>query len=335
MDKKISVDELLNQRKDFCDDDGVMYKAAVSPRSWNNQERSATFIMSAETEDRHRDIVIQSGIDRDSFDKNPVALFGHNSWGTPIGTWSDIKTVKGSKKRTEGKLTFVEEGVDDQADTVARHVAAGSLRACSIGFRVRDAERILDEEGKWTYGYQFNSIELMECSVVTIPAVREALIKGKTSDGEIITPEVIESFLEQLKSNPALARMVDKDVYEQVYREITGNKSVVVLPDGWDELRKTVKDLGSKVDALTSKDPAVGDPQTDEIEQSIKDGVEQLVSDVTPKIDELPDDDCERKGVLKSMVEGIRNFISPPPEPLDEEKRNAVLERMKLLETEE
>lgn len=227
MEDEVEFAEVLEMRKDVARD-GVIYRAAAMPASYDDKARSARFVMSVEELDSYGDIVVQSGIDRSRFDKNPVALFGHRSWDAPIGTWSDIKTVRSSPKRTEGTLTFVEEGVDDVADRIAKHVKAGSLKACSIGFRGKKVERIRDDNDMWTGGYTFHEVELYECSVVTIPAVTNALVKGATEGADIVTPEVIEEFLEHLKAHPAVAKMVNRDLYHDVYREITGNKSISV-----------------------------------------------------------------------------------------------------------
>lgn len=329
MPKKIevSVDEVLDARKDFSDGEGGIYKAHISPRSWNDEERSAIFVMSAETEDRYRDIVVQSGIDTTHFEKNPVALFGHRSWDMPVGTWSDLRMVKASPRRTEGKLTFTAEGTDDMADRTARNVKAGVLKACSIGFRPRMVEKILDPEGNWTYGYKFAESELFECSVVSIPAVREALIKGAGSLKEIIEPEVIEEFLEHLKANPAIAKMIDRSLYEDVYREATGNKTTSVLTTSieldaksLDRLESVAARMEKAAEAITKGEQTdeVDEPVVDEIAKELELNVEGFLKDFAPKVDEI--DEPERKGSLTKLMDGIRGLFkaeepTPPAEP--------------------
>lgn len=327
MPKKIevSIDEVLDARKDFSDGEGGIYKAHISPRSWNDEERSAVFVMSAETEDRYRDIVVQAGIDTTHFEKNPVALFGHRSWDMPIGTWSDLRMVKASPRRTEGKLTFSAEGTDDMADRTARNVKAGVLKACSIGFRPRQVEKILDPEGNWTYGYKFAESELFECSVVSIPAVREALIKGAGNLKEIVEPEVIEEFLEHLKANPALARMINRDLYEQVGRELGGNKTTSILTTSieldtksLDRLEAITKRMEAAAEAVAKgadvEVEEVDEPEVDEIAKELEINVEGFLKDFQPKVDEI--DEPERKGALTKLMDGIRGlFKATEPEP--------------------
>lgn len=322
------IDEVIEARKDFTDDNGTIFKALTSPKSWNDETRSARFVMSAEEVDHHRDIVVQAGIDTDTFETNPIALFGHNSWATPIGSWKDLSAVRGSRKRTEGTLQFTEEGLDEQADKVARHVAAGTLRACSIGFRGKDVDRILDDDGQWTYGYKFNEIELLECSVVTIPAVRQALVKGVGDDGDLLSPAVIEEFLENLKSHPAVAKMVDQKLYSEVLREITGNKTFGLVP----EMPDYAKDIAEFADRLKALErvndmvPVEEDPIFVEIEKDIS----TIIAAAEEKVADTDDD---KKGLMKSISDGIRKiFLKEPepedrPAPLDQEKLKAAIER--------
>lgn len=348
---EVSVDEVLDTRKDFSDGEGGIYKAHISPRSWNDEERSAVFVMSAETEDRYRDIVVQAGLDATHFEKNPVALFGHRSWDMPVGTWSDLRMVKGSPKRTEGKLTFTEEGVDDMADRTARNVKAGVLKACSIGFRPRQVEKILDAEGNWNYGYKFMESELFECSVVSIPAVREALIKGAGTLKEIIEPEVIEEFLEHLKANPAIAKMINRGLYEEVYREITGSKTTSVLSTSIEldaksldrleviagRMEKAVSRFGAtSEDDLDLRTHEDHEPEADPVAKELELNVEGFLKDFAPKVDEI--DEPERKGALTKLMDGIRSLFKaeepvPPAEPekADPDIQKALAERLEKI----
>jgi HK97 family phage prohead protease len=340
---KVSFDELIASRKDISDDNGVLYKAHVGPRSWNDDDRSAVFVMSAETEDSYGDIVMQAGIDlKARFATNPVALFGHRSWDMPVGDWHDIKMVRSSPKRTEGKLKFTEEGVDDVADRVARNVKAGKLRASSIGFMPRSFERILDDEGKWTYAYKFHEVELYECSVVTIPAVREALVKGIGGKAEdIVSPEVIEEFLEHLKANPGLAKMIKRDLYESVYREITGNKTASIMLESKIGVEKADLDrmeaIAKRIEAAASKmAPAGGgdavDEPADEVDEVAKDfegSIETVLKDFAPKVEEIVE--VERKSALTKLLDGVRAIFKAPEQPQPEPPAPADPEIQKAL----
>jgi phage head maturation protease len=65
------------------------------------------------------------------------------------------------------------------ADTVCAMVAARFLNAVSVGFMPLAAQPILDEDGDWT-GVEFISQELLELSVVPVPANPGALQLAKS-----------------------------------------------------------------------------------------------------------------------------------------------------------
>lgn len=342
---EVSIDEVMEKRKEFTNDDGILFKAMSSPKSWDPETRSANFIMSAETEDRHRDVVVQAGINLEQFSKNPIAFFNHRSHETPIGQWDGIKQVAGRPKRTEGRMVFCDEGVDEMADRVARHVETGTLRAASIGFRPLKMSRIEDDEGNWTYGYKFDEIELYECSVVTVPAVREALVKGAGDISEVMSPEVVEEFLEHLKSNPAVAQMVDKQLFESAYREATGNKSSVetltmsldatgFAAEFKDALEPTIlrMEKAAGIEPEVEDDPVVEDPVIKEMETAVSD----LVEKVSPQIEEIEDE--ERKGGIASIIDGLKSLFKSEPEApklASEEDKKALQQKIKEMEIEE
>ena len=49
----VSVDEYINERKNYLREDGVLMKASrQSPKTWDPKKRTVDFAMSAEVEDR-------------------------------------------------------------------------------------------------------------------------------------------------------------------------------------------------------------------------------------------------------------------------------------------
>lgn len=126
-------------------------------------------ILSTENINRYGFRVLTSGIRLDAFKKNPVMYFGHNTWSMPIGTWTDLK-VEG------GNLTAVpqfDEG-DPLAMEVKRKYEAGILNAASIGF---NAISTSDDPKMLLSGQRYATVtecELLEVSIVGIPANSEA-----------------------------------------------------------------------------------------------------------------------------------------------------------------
>jgi len=221
MKKRASLDEIVAKRRLSARDDGAMFKSVVldgeETKKYDAATRSQRFTMSSESTDRYGDIVRQDGMVLDNFLKNPVALAFHNH-RAPIGWWSDIRKIGGGKKRTEGLLSLHAEGTTDAIDEVGRLLGAAAIKACSIGFMPLEAEWILDEEGRNTYGLDFISSELLECSVCSIPANPEALAKAAGGDMRMAA-EMFEQFLDTYCERTTGGLLVRKE-FEEAYASI-------------------------------------------------------------------------------------------------------------------
>jgi len=132
------------------------------------------FIMSDETPDRMNDIILSTGWQLDNFKKNPIALYNHNS-GLPIGTWSDIQ-IKDGKLR--GKLNLLPEGKSQRIDEIRALIDHDVIKAVSVGFHALEAEPLV--KGDPFAGNRFKRMELVECSLVTVPANPNALAVAKS-----------------------------------------------------------------------------------------------------------------------------------------------------------
>lgn len=217
-----NFDELMEKRDAH---NGVLYKAAPKPPRTVG-ERSAIFVMSAQGVDRHGDVVVTSGIDTTDFQKNPVVLLNHRSWDMPLGSWHDVEA---KPKSLEGRAQFADEGVSAESDTAWKLVAAGILRGASIGFYPRAYECMEDPDGRFT-GFKITESELIECSVVTIPANSAALVKALDRGIKIETMKAFaESALDCWMPGPDGAVMPRADA-EKMWREIGEKAGVSVFP---------------------------------------------------------------------------------------------------------
>ena len=142
--------------------------------------RTMRFVASDESVDRYGDVIVAKGWQLDQFRKNPVLLWSHDSTD-PIGTVPEVE-VKG--KRLIATARFHPEGVNKQADKIAKLVELRLLRAVSVGFTVggaEDVELIRDEQNDRVTGYRYLRPELLELSVVTVPANPNALALGRSA----------------------------------------------------------------------------------------------------------------------------------------------------------
>lgn len=133
-----------------------------------------TYVMSDETVDRMGDVIEAKGWQLENFAKNPIALFGHDHKFI-IGHWTDVKVVG---KQLIGKLHLLPSGISERLDEIRAAVEAGVLRAVSVGFAA-DPDQT---ERLKTGGLLFKAVELLECSLVGVPANPNAVQILKSLD---------------------------------------------------------------------------------------------------------------------------------------------------------
>jgi HK97 family phage prohead protease len=145
-------------------------------------KRTATFVASDESVDRYGDIIRASGWDLSNFRRNPVLLWGHQSSQPPIGSVPDIR-IEGT--RLVADVEFRPEGESDLADDVCLGVKGGIISAVSVGFLPTAEPKYIwaaddpNHEG-WPTGYEFVGQELLELSVVSVPANPQALALARS-----------------------------------------------------------------------------------------------------------------------------------------------------------
>ena len=134
-------------------------------------------MISTEDVDRDGDIVRATGAKIENYLKNPVVLFAHDYGDPPIARALSIEILPGRGLRAT--FQFPEWGSYEQADVIRRLWAAGFLNATSIGFIPLDWKRVDGQpmaEGEFYWGpKEFTSWELLEFSIVPVPANQSAL----------------------------------------------------------------------------------------------------------------------------------------------------------------
>lgn len=146
-----------------------------SQHEYNEQQVSQqpsdiyTFIVSTPEVDRYGTIIVPSGIDYTSYLNNPIVLAQHESDDWPIG-----KCLGFAMNGENLEATLQLHRITDEACEVADLVAAGYVKAVSVGIiPIESEEQTIDGKRVTVY----TKSELVEFSVVSIPANREALIK--------------------------------------------------------------------------------------------------------------------------------------------------------------
>lgn len=329
---QISLDEITAKRA-FSMHDGVVYRAAKMPKSFNEEGRSAGFIMTDETKDSYGDIVIAKGGDLTRFESNPIALLNHDK-NRVIGTWADVKRVA---KRIEGVVTLAEPGTSEDVDKAFNLMRQGILRAASIGFLPLEWEIDRDEDGNWM-GIKWTKWEMTECSVVSVPANPMALAKS-IKQGNTLALDLLEEVLDTY-TKTAAGLIVPRSELEEAHREATGNPLKVNVDisamDGFAQFKSLVERAEAAAKALGGDDePAATDEdEINLITKDVEDALEKAMEEFTVSSEELPE---KHKGFVARLMERVRGvFREEEPEPPviiegSLERARALRERMKQI----
>ena len=128
-----------------------------------------SFTISTPDVDRYGTIIVPSGIDYSAYMNNPVVLINHKSDYLPIG-----KCLGFFLNGENLEATIQLDMNDEKAIKVNDKIKNGFVSAVSVGIiPIEQTEQNIDGEKVTTY----TKSELVEFSVVTIPANRDALIK--------------------------------------------------------------------------------------------------------------------------------------------------------------
>lgn len=187
---------------------GKRYDMEVATKavSIDEEAKTATFVMSTATIDRHGDIVDQDSWKLDYFEQNPAFFWGHRSDQFPLGKWVKVWFEEDPEMPGEKMMLGTAEfAVDVHADIERawNHVKRGDLNMVSVGF----IPHVVDYDEKKD-AFVLKSCELLECSLVGIGANRRALVKDSSDvRQELIEAKAkIEEEVEETATDPATAR---------------------------------------------------------------------------------------------------------------------------------
>jgi HK97 family phage prohead protease len=146
------------------------------------EDRTFTFVFSDESVDRYGDVIFARGWDLANFNANPIALFGHDA-GTVENVIGRAKNVRVEGSRLIGDIEFMSADVNPNAEAVYQMVKGGFLKTVSVGFQPIEWELAKDKSRP--QGVNFKKQELLEISIVPIPANANALVQAKAAGIDI------------------------------------------------------------------------------------------------------------------------------------------------------
>ncbi len=193
------------------------------------------FVITTNNRDRYDDEVEPSGMDAENFKKNPVFLFNHISGADlmPIGKSLSLETTA-TGVISESKIHKITE----LSRNALQMVQEGYLQAISIGFMPKLWEALPTEKGSWCEPRKYTKWELLEKSLVNIPANPYCLLENsfvsnsfiadvrKCMENGILTPE--SAMVKYVTS--LISQGVSPDLKKAIEREMQGAKLTLSFP---------------------------------------------------------------------------------------------------------
>lgn len=250
--------------------------AQISP---TGSDRVFRFVFSDDSVDRYGNTVNQSGWVLDNFKNGggPL-LWAHQYDHPPVGK---VKTlgVNSVEKRTTlgGDVEFTPKGMSDFNDMIHDMVAAGFLNATSVGFTPIEYE--FNEQRN---AFDFSKQELLEISVVPIPANPNALIEARSAgidlnemerwvndglfwlqenDSLLVPTETLEMVAETLgmemdawhSPTEVIKEMLEANVTEPEAEEVEAEEVEDLNEVGFGQISDELIKMGSRIEALEAE----------------------------------------------------------------------------------
>ena len=175
-------------------------------------KRQISYLVSDETPDRMGDVIRVKGWDLSQYKKNPVILWAHDGASVPpIGRSENVRRRYSPTARLTADVEFAPREAYEFADTIYQLANRGFIKATSVGFLPKETEEV-DEKmrqklGMGRYGQLYTKAELMEISVVAVPANPAALelgMKQLMSEG-ILEKSMATRFIQEYPKDEAAA----------------------------------------------------------------------------------------------------------------------------------
>ena len=171
----------------------VSYRSMAGEiRKKNDETRTITFVASDGTKDSAGTVLNQDNWDLTRFNSNGIIGYQHKVYGGWDDTDNPDNVIGKGVAYIEDKklmvdITFEPADINPLADKIYKKIQFGSLRAVSVGFLPVGRGRF--GEGADAETYYFAGQQLLEVSVVNIPANPNALKKSLEAENEYLEAE--------------------------------------------------------------------------------------------------------------------------------------------------
>lgn len=192
---------------------GLLRKSVVadSVEPIDGSDRTLRFTISTSSVDRDNDVVSALGWDLENFKKNPVVLWAHDYSMPPVAKATRIGIEGG---RLVADAQFIPASISAFAESVFQMLKGGYLRATSVGFQPK-LIKLNEERG----GLDFEEQELLEFSIVPVPANPEALIEARAAGIDTAPLKAwAQAVIKGLKTVPAEERAAEAATVAELER---------------------------------------------------------------------------------------------------------------------
>ena len=222
-----------------------------------------TVVVSTPEVDRYGTIIIPAGIDFSAYMSNPIVLAQHDAQRFPVGRCLGLYMNGDNLEATMQIECITEEGKQLNA-----LIDAGFVKAVSVGIIPKEVEEqtINGETVK-----VFTKSELVEFSIVSVPANRGALIKRTFSDKlnqfiqrykeekRMLTPEIEQKIKDELL--PAVKEAITTELTNLGFTAEEARTAVeAMIAVGADALLTTLKGEQVLPDEQVVEEPPVEEP---------------------------------------------------------------------------
>jgi HK97 family phage prohead protease len=179
-------------------------------------KKTYKFLASTSSVDRQGDSIDQSGWELENYKKNPVGLWAHKYDELPI---AKIENIQVTELGLEAEFVFADH---QKAQDIKNLVDTGVLNAVSVGFI-----------GKERNGNVITRAELLEISIVPVPANQDAILLSK---------EISDTIKKDIEDVLAVPPEEEDEEEEEVEEVVVEEKSGRVISTKNRKLLETTRD---------------------------------------------------------------------------------------------
>ncbi len=168
-----------------------MYEGFKGGAEASPPEDEMTFVISTDEVDRHGDIIVSAGWQLDDYRNNPVVLWAHDYRRPVVGrsleVWPEAAAGGTEMHRLLARIRFAPTPFAREVESLYRD---GYQRGVSVGFKPLAFEERRDGKTGAFLGIRFLEQELLEVSLVPVPANRSSLRRDSPAESGVLGREL-------------------------------------------------------------------------------------------------------------------------------------------------